>query len=170
MCCQWSGGAESGGKPDKAGAEFYWSTISYSKTAFSKGYKSAVLALRAPLDRVEDCRTARCSIARREVACNCHAVPDGSDPRPSGSPDRKRLRSTDGVSSDLLLQQAVGVVRRDDLFPARIRGRQPPYKGRRRSEVRFREQTGKHLLSLSFTGYDPTRTLGAHWRRFLHWE
>jgi hypothetical protein len=28
----------------------------------------------------------------------------------------------------------------------------------RRSEVRFRGQTGKHLLALSFTGFDPHRT------------
>ncbi len=30
-------------------------------------------------------------------------------------------------------------------------------------DVRFQGQSGKHMLALSFSGFDPTRTLGAPW-------
>jgi hypothetical protein len=36
------------------------------------------------------------------------------------------------------------------------------------THVRYRGHTGKHMLVLSFTGFDPTRTSG-HWAQSDRW-
>jgi hypothetical protein len=57
-----SGGAGSGGKPDKAGAAFCYLVMISGKSARRKGYKSGVPTLYRLFG--EDYRTACCSIAR----------------------------------------------------------------------------------------------------------
>ena len=62
-----SGGAGSGGKPDKAGAELCCPARTFLKVDRRKGYKSGVPPL-YPSFRAEGYRTACCLIARRTRA------------------------------------------------------------------------------------------------------